>query len=542
MFRSIKNRLPSVVVTALLVTLLVAFVLIAFPNRYGSDGLLYVRLGRGALSTDPGAPSSHSVSYQESRASEVVSIAEMIDSREIAERAIDKIGVHVVNAPRNWIERIADYAQNILPAGGSATPTMTAEEYQDQLKREEAVERIRDLIKISVPKEGYTVAVSGTGSDPELVQSVVQAVMDEYKNYHVEAHSADGSLEFFDQQVNKSRDEAMAAQEALQTTKSEMGWLSAESAVEALQERKMQLEISLDVAESELAQATSQANELQRRIAGFEQWVPTEVMRGIPNNAGDDMRSQLYGLQVEESEAFAKLMPSHPRYRMLQEKMSQSKQIMSQEGMEREQTVEALNPVRQELESGAQVALAKAAGLESRRDAILKSLEKANAAILQLNQDSISLAKLKWQAEIARDNYLGHAKSLEEARVMDELDTEKMSDVSIIQNASLNLTKVGPPRLILMLAGGLIGLLIGMVQAVVRETPTGTVADHNSTSRVDSAREPAHAELAGSPRLASYQTGENFQGGEKAMAGAHTNGSHANGSNGATSSDAIRPR
>ena len=72
--RSIRRRIPSVILTTLLVTMAIVALLVVWPNHYRSEGMLYVRLGRNALGSDPTSKSSNSVSMQESRTAEVASI------------------------------------------------------------------------------------------------------------------------------------------------------------------------------------------------------------------------------------------------------------------------------------------------------------------------------------------------------------------------------------------------------------------------------------------------------------------------------------
>ena len=52
-----------------------------------------------------------------------------------------------------------------------------------------------------------------------------------------------------------------------------------------------------------------------------------------------------------------------------------------------------------------------------------------------------------------------------------------MSDVSVIQDASLNLKKVGPPRALLACVGACLGLVLGLLQAIVRDTPVQPASD-----------------------------------------------------------------
>lgn len=472
--------------------MIVTGVLIVWPNRYSSDGMMYVRLGRGALSVDPTTQNTNGVSLQESRSAEVVSVAEMLSSREIVERVVEVVGAAEINKPRNWMDDAQLWVESILPEKEKTAGNLTKEQYDAQVDREIAIRRVTDWMKIDIPKNGYTVEISGRGSDPMLIQKIVQATMDQYGQYHVEAHQSTGSLEFFEQQVDASRDIAVAANESLQRTRSEMGWMSVESAESTLRERLVALEVALDEAESGYAESESRANGLNEQLAKLEPWMPMEVTRGVANSAADDMRGQLYGEQLAESEAIASLRPDHPRFRLTQEKMQRNAQIVGEAKQDRELTREAVNPVRQQLESEYLLAKAKAAGLKSRCESLKESLAQAESDLKRLNNDAIELAKLKWQADIGQQNFLQHAKSLEEARIVRELDQRNMSDVSIIQDASLNLKKAGPPRAILSIVGACLGLALGLLQAIVRDTPVETPAGRSArqTPETRAAEEP----------------------------------------------------
>ncbi|TWT94661.1 GumC family protein [Stieleria varia] len=505
LFRCVLRRLPSVCFTTLLVTAIVVGLLIAWPNRYGSDGMMYVRLGRGALTVDPTTQSTEGVSMQENRSSEVMSVAEMMASREIAERVVDAIGVDEIVRPRNWVDRAEIWVSELVPSGGVPGDTMTQEEYEVQIAREEAIRMVTAWLKVELPKKGYTVAISGRGSDPLLIQRVVQSAMNEYGQYHVEAHQSNGSLEFFEEQVEQSRKIAIAANEELQKTRSEKGWMSVESAESTVRERLVAIEIALNEAESGYAEAQSRADGLSKQLASLKPWVPMEITSGIASAAADDMRTRLFSEQVTESEELAKLKPNHPRYQMMQGKMTRSQQIVGDQSDERTQTTEAINPVYQSLESEYLLATAKAAGLASRRDALQESLARAKKDLQRLNSDSIVLANLKWQADIGQQNFLDHSKSLEEARIIRELDKQSMSDVTVIQNASLNLKKVGPPRAMLAGVGVCLGLALGLFQAIVRDNPVDPRSDGNQRIKTyrtdgDDSSVPKQSERSGSSR------------------------------------------
>ncbi|MCD0463427.1 GumC family protein [Roseiconus lacunae] len=461
---------PSILLVTLFVASITVALLIVWPNRYGSDGMLYVRLGRAAVSVDPTAQNAGAgVSIQETRSAEIQSVAQMIASREIAERAVEQIGVETILQPRSWVDRLFDkvdaLSSGTAPASESKLPL---DEATAQLRREVAIKRVRKWLHIDVPKNGYAIAVSIIGPDPFLAQAITQSVMDHYKNFHVEAHRSDGSLEFFKQQVAESRDLATKTRETLQRARSDAGWTSIESAETTLRERIIALEVALDATEGEFAEARQRRDSLQTLLASTEEWIPTEVTRGMANAASDSMKTQLFDQQVDESEQLATLRPEHPRFRLLQEKMARSQNIVADEAKERELRREALNPLWQQLESELSLANAKADGLAKKSESLESRLAMAKESLLQLNQDAVDLARLKWEADIAEETLLEHSRSLEEARFVSELDRNNMSDVTVIQDASLNLKKVSPSRALLAIVGVMLGFALGLFQALLR--------------------------------------------------------------------------
>lgn len=484
LFRCVLRRLPSVAVTAAVTTVIVAAVLWACPNRYASDGLFYARLGRGSVAVDPTLDASQTVSLQDSRSSEVNSISEMLNSREFADRVVKKVGVREINYPRTWIDRLADRTGAIL-SGVASSPAVSSSvmdrtEYDIQVAHEEAVNKVMKAVSIKVPKNSYTISVAAQVSDPMLAQKIVQAFMEEYGSYHVEAHKSAGSLGFFSEQTEASHRVAIEARRKLQRARTETGWISTASAEESLRERILNLQLSLDDARSKFADAKSQADSLASRLDAIDEWIPMETTK-LANNAVDGMREQLYEVTLSDGEKLAKVTPSHPRYKILRDKLIQGEEIVNSKNEDREQVVEALNPLRLTLETAFQTALTTAEGHSSSIDSLEASLAETRSDLNRLNEDAVRLAELTWASEIAEKNYLSHSQSLESSRMIQDLDNQNMSDVSVIQNASLNLKKVGPPRMLLTLVGGLVGICLGIVQAIARESsPVTPVANPKS--------------------------------------------------------------
>lgn len=94
------------------------------------------------------------------------------------------------------------------------------------------------------------------------------------------------------------------------TRRNELGWMSTESAETTLRERILQLELSLDESESQLADSESLVMTLKNQLSNIKEWIPIELSK-VANNATDDMRTVLYEFQVNDGDRLSKVTPSH---------------------------------------------------------------------------------------------------------------------------------------------------------------------------------------------------------------------------------------
>ena len=111
------------------------------PVKYDSSAQLLVRLGRGAVSIDPTANLSQTVSLQESRLSQVNSVRELLAGRELAERVVKVVGADRILAPQGILqESIASVTAKILPEKpGQPQGDLSGSEVDEQIDRKSVV-------------------------------------------------------------------------------------------------------------------------------------------------------------------------------------------------------------------------------------------------------------------------------------------------------------------------------------------------------------------------------------------------------------------
>ena len=90
--------------TFLVVLSICAVAIILFPKKYESEAKMFVRLGRGSVTMDTTATTGQTISIQESRESEINSITDMLQSRQLAQEVVTEIGADRILQKHSLIE------------------------------------------------------------------------------------------------------------------------------------------------------------------------------------------------------------------------------------------------------------------------------------------------------------------------------------------------------------------------------------------------------------------------------------------------------
>ncbi|MFG0263528.1 MAG: GumC family protein [Rhodopirellula sp. JB055] len=502
-----RHRLSVVLWTIVLLPVLALGVFL-IPAQFDSYSQLLIRLGRGAVSMDPTATLSPTVSLQDSRASQVNSVREMLQSRAIATKVVKKVGVERILEPRSLLSKTMQKLSSLVP-GGTSKPMgeMSAEEVQAQIAEEMAIQSFQESLNLYVAKDAYTIDLEVRTEDPFLSQELLDALVKIYRQHHAMAHSSLGSAKFFEEQSDLAYQRALEAKEKLRIAKTERGIIDIGSAQSALRSLISQVESNLVDVEHELATAVAQRSRLVEQIREQPETLQTQTIRGIPKATGDSMRQSLYDLEVRYKEQSLKLSDDHPKLKVLREQLAAATEIAQAEQGERPQTTESTNPVRQSLVMSLQETDTRLSGLKSKRDNLKTQAESLKEELTQLNRDEVQLAELTWETQLAEAEYMRTAENRDNARLIDRLSSGSVSEIAVVQEPSLGLKKVKPKRAILLVLAAILAVGFGVVQALVR----GLLAPPNSAdldaSRVPPTRrrnDPGHGRYRGSDSVRGF--------------------------------------
>ena len=453
-----KGKAGGFVLAVGLVTLAI---ILWFPRSYRSEAQLFVRVGRESVGLDPTATTGKTVQMLESREREINSAVAMLASRAMAEKVVDQLSAAVVLGK----EKPASVQQASASSFPITLGTVVAgvDPIDD---REKAIIKVQKSLQVESPRSTSVIRVSYYDKTPARAQQVVSALVQAHMEEHVRINRTTGSHEFFEDQAELMEVRWKEASEKLRETKNEFGLVSID-----IQRSLLEKEVSkLEAQFVETATAKVAAEARVEKLSSLKETTPARIVveeeAGFANEALDRMREALYGLEIRERELLTKFTDEHPEVVAIRDQVRQAREILSEQDDHRTHSTTAANPARQKLDLDLIAAQADASALAASSAKLSEELGRIQQKVERLNDNDVLITELEKDVEVEKRNYLSHLEKLEETRIDRALDNDRISNVNVIQPASLEM-KPASPRKGLVAAAGIAFASLGSIVIVV---------------------------------------------------------------------------
>jgi polysaccharide biosynthesis protein PslE len=450
---------------ALTVAAVAVLVILYAPRTYRSEARLFLQVGRESVRLDPTATTGDTIALQQSgRDSEIATAIEVLKSRTLLEKTVDAMTPDVVLGEPNGSDRSSQSALNTL-----LTPLHAAIDAIKRIdpisKREEAIISLEENLQVYAEFDSALIVMTLDADSPRLAQRILDRMVSIYRDEHMRLYRTSGSKPFFERQRGELETQLADAESKLQAAKNRMGLASIESRRETIEQRLSSVELAGNATAQQVASAQARIAALKDRIASLPERLHAET-RVMPNTGADALRSQLYALQVQLMNLEAKYHEEHPLVKSARAQVDEASQMVLAQSDSRQETVDAINGNHQSLS----LALAKAesdlAGYQAQQAVLLRQQAVALADLRELNDYEVELEQRNRAVTLARTNYLSYATAYEKARMDEELDRQRISNVNVAQQATLAEKPISPSKLLvgvlslLFIASGTICLVV----------------------------------------------------------------------------------
>jgi len=481
LFRHKRKAIAFFLAVMTLVTLLTIF----SPRVYRSDGTLFVRLGRENMTLDPTVTLGQepTVAMSQSRENEINSVVEILQSRQLIEKVVDQLGTAAV------------LGKNKRPSKKHAKAAS-----QSTVERDKAVTALSKNLRVWPVRKSSVIQLIYEGRSPELSQKILATLIDAYLDQHVRLNRPPGTHKFLAEQTQRLRTELTERENQLRDLKGTTGLVSPEGQRKILVERIGRIEDELSLAAADVASFEAEVGSVRTKLSGMSATRINSHITGLADEGTDGIRGQLYTLQIKEQEAVAKYTEEHPKMKEIRRQVAEAKALLANEKYSRTHVTTGPNQVYEQGQLKLLAEEPKLSSLRAKANVLTGQLLAANNALQTLNQNELRIVKLQREIQLLDASYRKYSVNLEQARIDQALEIERLSNIDVVQPATYNVKPVRPRKRVNLALGFVVAVLGAVGLALLLE-----YRDHSLRSPEDIEHSLRVPTLVSIPRMRSEQ-------------------------------------
>jgi len=380
----------------------------------------------------------------------------------------DNAGEHIINSEKEILNSM-DLALQVADIVGPEKIQGTVGKETNLTK---AAVTIQKGLQVDVPFKSSIIRLLFTHTDPEVPQLVLRQLIDSYLKKHVELHRGLGDLErFLSQQTDQLKARLNQTDDALQKIKAKAGVISPDDTRKAYVDEMSKIRQELVKVEAEIAERKAGLAEIEK-LAPSKSEDANDL--GLSLEKLDEYKSicaELSRLKAAKRDMLAKYTPENPSFQRFVGQIARAEE--DKKKLEGEFPKLASLGLATVTASGTnQIDLAhestRVKALESKAKVLNTQLSIIKTEAAGLEQAAGEIAELQRQRAVEEAHFLSYSKSLEQARIQENLGAGKITNIGEVQAPSFpGRSRAAIKKWMLKLAGG--GFAAGLALAFLWE-------------------------------------------------------------------------
>lgn len=421
----------------------ILFTLTMKPS-YEATSQILLKIGRENLYV-PELPTSGNLSplVRYDREEEVNSEIQILTSRTLAEKVVESLGPEAIFKDLN-------------------TKGM------EGFNLESALLKFAKALKVEEINKSNVIEVSFKHPNPQMAAKIVNKLVDLYMERHIDIHKRSNSYEFFQEQSHALKRKVEEGEARVQEFKRLHSITVLNEQRSLLLQQETKLRALLEQTLSEEVETASRIAQLRQQLSNIPKSIAqSEDMEHSPLLI-DTLQARLVELELEEKELLNKYTEQSRLVHNVRDEIQMVREKLTdlQEIKEYERRSYGPNVTYQRLEEGLFQSKADLEALKAKKETQVAQLASYQKKLEELNGFEVDLNRLQEELRVDRENYRLYLGKLEESRISDAMDIEKIVNVSVIEPAHPPLKPISPNIFLnimfnILLSGiGAIGLAI----------------------------------------------------------------------------------
>ena len=405
------------------------------------------------------APPATQMSTQPVRMQEITSEVSILQSPQLLSLVVKELDLTKEEKPKSLLSRAALYLVHqgnklMVALGLSVQPSP-----EDQAVL--ALKKKLDILPVALSN---VIEISLTGKSPERISKIVNTLMHDYVEYHVSLYRAKGARVFFAAQAQLFAQSLKQAEGDLENFKKEWAIIDISTQNDANIELLRMLRENLALVQANISDRQTKIGVQQRNLA----------RTGEVGAITKDMQS---GILEELIREMGPLLIDRERIAALYQKSS-----LKYQGLNRqvEELQKGYNKQTKELLQGSALDLN---GLNSYAVVLRKHIGEIEKKSLLLSEKQVEYERLSRELKQQEKNYLLYLDKTEEARIEEQQDSSRASNVIVSSWGKVPSVPVFPKKLLMSFLSLVIGSLVGIAGAFTAYYMDHTVKTPEDISR-----------------------------------------------------------
>lgn len=454
------------------VTFFVGLFTYFMPKTYRSDTKLLVKIGRESVSVDPTVVGP-TMQVTRDMQNEINSEVSLLTSKALAERTVDVLGPeYVLKAPIRdpgilGIRRTFHAAVAGLAAGfgdkGQADPASRAE------LREEAVITLMEKLQVSPEDLSNVIWIGYESSDPATAQTILRTLIDQYQRQHVDVYSTQAKPEFFQAQLADVEQRLASKQRALEEFKTRYQLASIENQTQLLIESIEILQNNIDDASASIQASEAMVAAQRQALEGRSETIVLNRVEGRANTAAEAIKQDLLDLRLKEIDMAARYSDNYRPLVQVREQIRAAERALAEEQRQGGEITTGIDPNVQALRLAMETEQAELSAARARKAALESQLAGLQRRLDFLVSKEREVDVMEREIELLKLDHASVHETMRRALMSNALDESLVSNVSVIEPATLPMLPLGPRTLVNLVLGALVGILGGVGLAFLLE-------------------------------------------------------------------------
>ncbi|RJP96266.1 MAG: hypothetical protein C4518_00340 [Desulfobacteraceae bacterium] len=371
---------------------------------YQSEAKLFINLGRETVTQDSDATPKQSIQVSQTLENQINSEIEILTSQELAQKVVAAIGADafregspkyssfenpLIGTLRLKINNLLEFPKNAV--AHLLKPAAIPPADTNPTENDVIAGLLTQELKAEVVKNSSIIKLHYESHDPYLARDVLDQLINLYMDKHIKLLGSEGTYDFFKKE--------------------------SERLLQQLKATEIKLADLKNAADSELSSSTSM--ELQKSLYDLKQ-KEVEHLSTFNENSIVELQRSLYNLKQKEQELLSTFTENSIPVKDIRRQIAIA-EINLQNHQTQLQNSIPVQDIRR------QIAIVESS-LQNRQNSTL----------------TLQISQLEREKEIIEENYRKYAASMEQTRINQALEEEKISNIRVAQTPTVQVEPVRP--------------------------------------------------------------------------------------------------